>query len=90
MADRFEKQVTLLDSVISDGFAASANSANTFTQATRALYVGGAGDVEVQMLTYNQSNTVLKFAGVPAGTVLPIRAVALTGNTTATDVVGLF
>ena len=53
---------------------------------TRALYVGGAGNIAVVMA----DRTTVTFAGVPAGTVLPIRVrqVRATG-TTATNLVGL-
>lgn len=90
MADRFGKFPPVLDSIALDGFPASANSANVFSQPTRSIYVGGTGNVEVMMLGYNGSNTVLLFAGVPAGTLLPIRAQAVTGNTTATSIVCLY
>jgi hypothetical protein len=53
----------------------------------RALYVGGAGDVAVQMLADGNSVT---FKAVPAGTTLWIEVdmVKSTG-TTATNIVGL-
>lgn len=47
---------------------------------TRAIYVGGAGDVCVDMV---DSGTAIVFAGVPAGSILPIRVkrVRVTGTT---------
>lgn len=52
----------------------------------RALYIGGAGDVKVDMA---ESGTAVTFVGVAAG-ILPIsvRRVYDT-DTTATDIVGL-
>jgi hypothetical protein len=52
----------------------------------RSLYVGGAGDVKVTTV----DGSVLVFAGVPAGTVLPVaaRRVWATGST-ATGIVAL-
>lgn len=55
---------------------------------SRALYVGGAGDVEVHMLG---SRTAVVFSAVPAGTILPIRVRrVLDGNTTATLILNLY
>ncbi len=50
----------------------------------RALYVGGAGTVVVDMV---ESGSSISFVGVPAGTILPIRVkrVRATG-TTATSI----
>ncbi len=54
---------------------------------SRALYVGGAGDVRVE----SQSGDVATFAAVPAGSVLPIRVRLVVGaGTTATDIVALW
>ena len=56
--------------------------------ATRALYVGGAGDVKVDML---DSGTAVIFAGVPAGSVIPIRVTRVyVADTTATSIVALY
>lgn len=52
----------------------------------RALYVGGAGDV----VAINENGVAVKFAGVPAGSVLPIATTRVNStNTTATDIVAL-
>lgn len=68
--------------------AVTPSDSTSFSQITRALYVGGAGDVVVVMPS---DGTAVKFAGVPAGTILPVRAsrVNLT-NTTATLIVALW
>ena len=52
----------------------------------RAFYIGGTGDLAVTMW----DGAALTFVGMPAGTILPIRArtVVQTG-TTATDVIAL-
>ena len=54
---------------------------------TRGLYVGGAGNVVVQL---DGDSSTVTFTGVVAGSILPIRArlVASTG-TTATSLLGL-
>ena len=54
---------------------------------TRGLYIGGAGDVKVDMTL---GNTVT-FAGLLAGTILPIQVVRVySTDTTATDIVALY
>lgn len=69
-----------------DAFAITPSDTVLFTNDTRGIYVGGAGNLTVLM----QSGAVVLFTAVPAGTVLPIRAerVNATG-TTATALVGL-
>lgn len=53
---------------------------------SRAIYVGGAGNLNVDMLT---GETVL-FSGIPAGTLLPIRVKRVRStNTTATLIISL-
>ncbi|MCX6849204.1 MAG: hypothetical protein NTY98_09815 [Verrucomicrobia bacterium] len=52
----------------------------------RALYVGGTGDV----VAINENGVAVKFAGVPAGAVLPIATSRVSAtNTTATNSVTL-
>lgn len=64
----------------------SNDSANDFN-ACSAIYVGGAGDVAVVF----PGGTAVTFVGVPAGTVLPVRAVRVNStNTTATSMVALY
>ena len=54
---------------------------------TRGLYIGGAGDVKVDMTL---GNTVT-FAGLLAGTILPIQVTRVySTDTTATDIVALY
>lgn len=70
-------------------YAVAVTPSNTtdLTNVTRALYIGGAGDVTVDM---PDGSTVL-FANALAGTILPIRVkrVRSTG-TAATGIVALF
>jgi len=67
--------------------AVTPNDGADLADTSRALYIGGGGDVKVDMLG---SGTVT-FVGVAAGTVLPLRAdrVYATG-TTATSIVALW
>lgn len=54
---------------------------------TRALWVGGAGAVKVDM---KRTGTAVTFSGIPAGTLLPFRITKIyTTGTTATLMVAL-
>lgn len=52
---------------------------------TSALYVGGGGDIEV----ITRQGTIALFKDVPSGTILPVRALRIGTETTATDLVGM-
>lgn len=61
-------------------------SDTTVFEMTRALWVGGAGDVAVRM----RDGSSATFVGVGAGTILPIRVdKVLSTGTTATSIVGI-
>ncbi|MEM0907177.1 MAG: hypothetical protein AAGJ94_07430 [Pseudomonadota bacterium] len=69
-----------------DAFEITPNNGNDLSTAARALYIGGAGDVEVITLA---GNTVL-FVGLSAGTTLPCSVTRVrASNTTATNILGL-
>lgn len=68
--------------------AAVTTSDTTILPCTRALYVGGAGNVAVVMA--DDENTVT-FTAVPAGTILPVQVIkVMATNTTATTIVALW
>lgn len=68
--------------------AVTPSDATPLTQATRGLWIGGAGNVSVKMAGDNE--TVL-FSGIAAGTLLPIRVrQVLNAGTTATLIVALY
>jgi hypothetical protein len=85
MVDKFRKAFSTIDGPSSDGFAITPG-ANLFAQSTRAIYVGGGGNIT--LLTVG--NTVLTFTSVGTGTIIPIRATAVYANSTATSMVGMF
>ena len=86
MADKFDGHQPGLDSPASSA-AAVEPSATALANTARALYVGGAGNVNV---TTVDGNTVA-FNSVPAGTFLPVRVThVLSTSTTATDIVALW
>jgi hypothetical protein len=58
-----------------------------FARVSRAIYVGGTGDVVAIMA----DDTSLTFSAVPAGTLLPIRCKRIAGtSTTATLMLALY
>lgn len=68
-------------------FAVTKSDSTVFTQATRAIWVGGAGDIAVRMV----DQTTGTIAGVAAGTLLPIRCdKVLSTGTTATSIIGFY
>lgn len=72
----------------SNAVAVTPSDSTDLTYTTRALYVGGAGTVVVNM---NDTGSSISFVAVAAGSVLPIRVdrVRATG-TTATNIVALY
>jgi hypothetical protein len=76
---------------MSETFPASGYQAVTPSDDTevkcRALYVGGTGNVVLQMP--GRSETVT-FSSVPAGTFMPVSARRVMAATTATSIVALF
>lgn len=60
----------------------------TILPVTRALYIGGAGDVAVIMAG---DTSAVTFSAVPVGTLLPIQVTkVMSTNTTATLVLALY
>jgi hypothetical protein len=58
----------------------------TLTHPSRAIYVGGSGDLVVTMV----SGDTATFPNIPAGTLLPIRVTSVTqSGTTVTDAVAI-
>lgn len=87
MTDTFKADRDQLYSPATGAFAITAGS-SALTRVTRAIYVGGEGDVQATML---DDGADIVFSSVPAGTVLPIRATHVpSGSTTATNLVGLY
>jgi hypothetical protein len=76
----------LLETPAEHGFSITPHDTNELAYVTRAIYVGGAGDIT--FTTKGGESVTLK--AVPVGTVLPIRAKLVTTATTATFLVGLY
>lgn len=86
MPDQFANHAPGLESPPAHGFAITPSDGADLADVTRALYVGGSGNVALTLL----SGATLTFTGVAGGTLLPLRAKAVKATgTTATNLVGL-
>ena len=86
MADRFEFHKAELDSPSDVYFDITPSDTVDAEQVTRAVYVGGSGDVAA----VRKDGTAVVFHSVVAGTILAIRAMRVNSTgTTATDIVGM-
>ena len=77
------------DSNMPAAYAAAVTPSDTvdLTNETRALYVGGAGDLSVETIAGN----TITLAGAVAGSVIPIRVKRVNStNTTATNIVAFW
>jgi hypothetical protein len=86
MADIFQHHATDLAGPAGGAFSITPSDSTEFTQPTRAIYVGGAGSLSVDMLL---GGTVV-LSGIPGGTLLPLRALRVREASTATAIVGLY
>jgi len=90
MADKYYKFKTDFVTPYTNAFAITANDSTVFSQPTRALYIGGAGNLKVMLCDKAKANNVVTFMSVPVGE-FPIRVQRVySGNTTATNIVGLY
>lgn len=75
------------DAPATNAVAVTPDDATDLTVTSRALYVGGAGNVVVIM----DGGQTVTFTGVPAGTILPIRVSRVKStSTTATSILSLW
>jgi hypothetical protein len=87
MIDTFRKHSRSLTSPPEEAAAIVPDDAADLPFATRALYVGGEGDLKVRML----GGGVVTLAGVPAGVFLPLRVSRVFAtDTTASALVGFW
>lgn len=86
MANRWDHAAFTRESPAVEAFLVVPNDTTPLKTDARSLWVGGAGDVKVDMV---EGGTVT-FVAVPAGTLLPVSvsAVYATG-TTATNIIAL-
>lgn len=76
------------DTAPASGFAAiTPHDSTDLTYVTRAVYVGGAGN----LVAVDEQNNPVTFTGVTAGSILPIRVRRVNStSTTATSLVALW
>ncbi len=86
-ANPFENFVDSPGSAAADAFAIVPHATDTLPVITKALYVGGAGDIVLRLASAS-SDTLFK--NVAAGTILDLRVLAVrAAGTSATFIVGL-
>lgn len=86
MTDRFATRADDQAGAIRRGAPITPNDSADLAAETRAIYVGSAGDVAMVLV----SGDALTFAGVPAGSLLPVRAIRVKSTgTTAGLLLGL-
>lgn len=81
--DSFSRFQATVISPLTSAASVTPHNTNELAYVTRALYVGGAGDVSVTM----QDSGDVVFEGVPAGTTLPVRVKVV--KATGTDATGI-
>ena len=87
MTDTFQKHSRSLTSPPEQAAVVVPADGSDLSCVTRALYVGGAGDLRVRM----QGGAEVTFAAVPAGALLPLRVRrVLAAGTSATAIVALW
>ena len=87
MADSFDAYTSGLESPASRAASITPNDSTDLTNATRGIYIGGAGDIS--LITVGGDTVTL--SGVLAGTILPVRAARVRAtSTTATNLVALW
>lgn len=70
-----------------NAFAVTPGDSTELDYVTRAIYVGGAGNLAV----LTQGGQTVTFSNLPAGSMIPIRARrVMATNTTATLLIGLY
>lgn len=77
-------QITAEQAIVPGTVAAAVTPSDSTALTSRAVWVGGAGDLSVR-LSGTPSTTVV-FTAVPAGTLLPISVVRIMAATTATNI----
>lgn len=87
MADQFENIRPALESPCEGLLTVTPDDGADLAQVSRALYIGGAGDVAVTL----KDGSTGTFSSAPAGMILPIRATrVLATGTTATNIIAMF
>ena len=87
MADQHSSFVEGLTSPADNAAAVTPNDSTDLAFTSRALYVGGAGNIVVTMAGGGD----VTFTAVPAGSILPVRVARVKAtSTTATGIINLY
>lgn len=87
MPDNYACYGPALDSPAIGAIEVSKSDTAELTTWSRAIYVGGTGDLKVTMA----DGSVVTFEDIPAGTILPIRVKIVWSNgTDATKIVAMY
>lgn len=86
MPDIYSSLSPSLSSPAIDAQVVVPSNTTVLNNVTRAIYVGTAGDLKVELL----SGVQVTFVGAPAGAMLPIRARKVLTGTTAGALLGLW
>ena len=88
MADIFEANQAGLSSPAEHAAAVTPSDSADLANSSRALWVGGAGNVSLDLVG---SGSAIVFLAVPEGSLLPIRAKRVRSTaTTATNIVSIW
>lgn len=86
-ADSFNNQNSLINSPATNSAAVTPHDTNTLSPIPRALYVGTGGTVVAKL---QADSATVSYVNVASGTVLPIRAILVHTDTTASNIVALW
>lgn len=87
MADQHQFAAEGLTSPADNATAVTPSDSTDLAYTSRALYVGGAGNIVVTMAGGGD----VTFAAVPAGSILPVRVTRVKStSTTATSIINLY
>lgn len=86
-SDTFVGHARDIGSPVRNAFVITPHATNELPYVTRAVYVGGAGDIVAVLADDTDPVT---FKAVPVGMVLPIRAKRILNTSSATYMLGLY
>lgn len=87
MSDPFKDASLSAESPASNAYAISPHVSNELPFVTRAVYIGGAGNITGRLVGDSADVT---FTNVVAGTILPVRFRFIRTTSTATLMIGLY